>query len=1032
MNNIKIVLLLSLTLINFSFLFAQNNIKETLEGEIYSELNYRLIGPFRGGRSATVTGVTSNENCYYFGSTGGGVWKTENQGKTWKNISDGYFGGSIGAIAVSESNPSILYVGGGEKTVRGNVSSGSGMWKSIDGGNSWKSIGLRDSRHIPRIRINPTNPDILYAAVLGNIYKSTTERGVYKSIDGGETWNKILFANDNAGAIDLIIDPNNSNTLYASTWNIRRTPYSLSSGGDGSALWKSMDAGTTWKEISLNNGFAKGTLGIIGITVSPKNSEKLWAIVENKDNGGVYRSIDGGNNWTIINQDRKLRQRAWYYSRIYADPNEENSIYIVNVNYHKSTDGGKTFSDYRAPHGDHHDLWISPNNSKRMIIGDDGGAQVSTDGGKQWSTYHNQPTAQFYRVTTDDHFPYRIYAAQQDNSTIRINSRSDGSYISDKDWEATAGGESAHIAIDPKDNEIIYGGSYGGFLTRKNHRTGENRAINVWPDNPMGYGADGMKFRFQWNFPLFFSKHNPNKLYTFSNHVHCSTDEGQSWKVLSKDLTRNDPTKQVSSGGPITQDNTGVEYYCTIFAAAESPIKEGELWVGSDDGLIHLSKDDGQNWKNITPKNLPKWAMINSIEPSRYNPGTCYIAATKYKLGDFNPYLFVTDNYGKTWNQINSGIEKEHFTRVLKEDPKNESILYTGTENGMYISHNKGKLWNSFQMNLPIVPITDIIFKENSLIVATQGRSIWILDDITIIQQTQNLRKETNNHLFKPKTSYRTKGSAIKKNLLYGENIANGVVSYFYIKNYSEKDSIQLSYLNTSGDTLKTIKNYGKDNKLIVEKGLNKWVWNMRVDGAKKEDDMILWWANLQGPKVVPNKYSISLNINNENLTETFTIKKDPRSEVSILEMEKQFLFITKNNIEINKAHQAIKEIRKLHVKLKNFKEENQNNPKYKELLIKADSILVKTKSIEENLYQTKNKSPQDPLNYPIKLTNKLAHINSLVGIGDYPPTAQDIMVSKLLIQKIQLNIKKYKEIKQKDIKLFNILYHEMNIPFLE
>ena len=538
------------------------------QSDVYASiLKWRHIGPFRGGRSAAVTGVAGQPNLYYMGATGGGVWRTTDAGNSWHNISDGFFGGSIGAIAVSEYDNNVIYVGGGEVTVRGNVSYGYGMFKSLDAGKTWKPIGLENSKHIPRVCIHPKNPDLVYAAVLGDLYQSSEERGVYRSKDGGETWEKVLFANKDAGAVDLILDPTNPRIIYASTWKIRRTPYSLESGGEGSALWKSVDGGDNWVEISTNKGFPKGTLGIIGVTVSPQNGDRVWAIVEN-ENGGVFRSEDGGETWMKVNSERKLRQRAWYYSRIYADPEDIDAVYVLNVNWFKSKDGGKTFEARQSPHGDHHDLWIDPNDSDRMIISDDGGAQVSFDNGINWTTYHNQPTAQFYRVTTDNHFPFRIYAAQQDNSTIRIAHRTSGCSITERDWEPTAGGESAHIAVDPTDNDIVYAGSYGGYFTRYNHRTEQLRAINVYPDNPMGHGAVGMRYRFQWNFPIFFSKHDPNKLYTCSQHLHLSTNEGQSWEIVSPDLTRNDTSKMQSSGGPITKDNTGVEYYCTIFAAA--------------------------------------------------------------------------------------------------------------------------------------------------------------------------------------------------------------------------------------------------------------------------------------------------------------------------------------------------------------------------------------------------------------------------------------------------------------------------------
>ena len=585
--SIKLVSITSLLfLIGFQLTNAQSkkrNKKSIISypERMYSSLEYRSIGPYRGGRSSAVTGVEEKPNLFYFGAAGGGVWKTENGGETYENISDGYFGGSIGSISVSKSDTNVIYVGGGEVTVRGNVSSGYGIWKSLDAGKTWIFAGLPKSRHVPRIVIDPNNSDIVYAAVLGNIYKPTPERGVYKSIDGGVNWRRILFSNQHSGAVELVMDPSNPRVLYASTWRLNRTPFSLNSGGEGSALWKSIDEGKNWTQISLNNGFAKGTLGIIGVTVSPVNSQKVWAIVENKDEGGIYQSDDGGSTWNYINDSRALRQRAWYYSKIYADTQDEDIVYVMNVSYHKSKDGGKTFKSNNANHGDHHDLWIAPEDNQRMIIADDGGAQVSFNAGTTWSTYHNQPTAQFYRVTTDNSFPYRIYVAQQDNSTLRVNHRSSASGITEKDWEETAGGESAHLAIDPLDNDVVYGGSYGGFLTRVNHKNNSVRGINVWPDNPMGYGAEGMKYRFQWNFPIHFSKHNPKKLYTFSNHVHVSENEGQSWKIISPDLTRNDPEKLKSSGGPITQDNTGVEYYCTIFAANESPLKEGLIWIRS-------------------------------------------------------------------------------------------------------------------------------------------------------------------------------------------------------------------------------------------------------------------------------------------------------------------------------------------------------------------------------------------------------------------------------------------------------------------
>ncbi|GGG13341.1 hypothetical protein GCM10011344_12520 [Dokdonia pacifica] len=1004
---------------------------QTPDESSYEALEYRLIGPFRGGRSAAVTGVPGQPDLFYMGSTGGGVWRTTNGGKEWENISDGFFGGSIGAVEVSKSDPNVIYVGGGEKTLRGNVSSGYGIWKTVDAGQTWSQMGLKNSRHVPRIRVHPTNPDIVYAGVLGNIYKPTQERGVYKSIDGGKTWRQTLFSNANAGVVDLIIDPNNYRVLYATTWNARRTPYSLSSGGDGSALWKSTDEGETWTELSTNDGFAKGILGIMGITVSPVNSNRLYAMVENEKEGGLYTSKDGGMNWSKINSERKLRQRAWYYTRLYADTKDENTVYVLNVRYHKSTDGGKSFSTYNAPHGDHHDLWIAPEDPNRMIIGDDGGAQVTYDGGRSWSTYLNQPTSQFYRVTTDNAFPYRIYVAQQDNSTIRIPHRTEGFSISEDDWESTAGGESAHIAVDPKNNEIVYGGSYDGFLTRVNHEKNTVRSISVWPDNPMGHGVEDMKYRFQWNFPIIFSKHNPNRMYTFSQNVHVTENEGQSWKVISPDLTRNDPEKMKSSGGPITQDNTSVEYYCTIFAAAESPLKEGLLWVGSDDGLVHVSRNGGETWDNVTPKGMPEWMMINSVEPSAFDEGTAYIAGTRYKSGDFAPYLYKTTDYGKTWKKITNGIPAEHFTRVVREDPKQKGLLYAGTETGMYISFDDGKNWKSFQLNLPIVPITDLTIKDNNLIVATQGRSLWIIDDLGMLHQSAFAKA---NYLFKPKDTYRMGGGSRTGSLTTGTNHPSGVMTYFNLKEYdAKKDTISLTYMTVAGDTIQSFSTGAKEkkDKLKAKKGGNLFSWNTRTDGAERLKGMILWWASLDGPKAVPGNYKVVMNVNGEEQTQAFVIRPNPNAEATVADMQRQYDFISDVNKTVDRAHQSIKKIRKMNAQLKAFEAQYKDDSRTADLREKAKTMQEAFSKIEKELYQTKNRSGQDPLNFPIKLTNKLGHLNSLVGMGDFGPTDQDIAVKNELSAAITKQLEAFDTMLDAEVAQFNTDFNNLKLNYL-
>ena len=998
---------------------------QPVDTSLFGGLEWRNIGPFRGGRSASVTGVRGKPSLYYFGSTGGGVWRTKDGGQTWSNISDQFFGGSIGAIEVAPSDPNVIYVGGGECTVRGNVSYGYGLWKSTDAGETWVPSGLEQSRHIPRIRVHPSNPDIVYAAVLGDLFKDTKERGIYKSIDGGKTWKQVLFANERAGAIDLIIDPNNSRIMYATTWRVHRNPYELSSGGEGSALWKSKDGGDTWENISTAKGLPSGIWGIAGITVSPANSQRLWAIIEN-DNGGVFRSNDGGRTWEKTNTDRNLRQRAWYYSRIYADPHSEDIVYVVNVAYHKSKDGGKTFTAYNANHGDHHDLWIDPDNPERMIIGDDGGAQVSYDGGENWSTYHNQPTAQFYRVTTDNHFPYRIYGAQQDNSTVRISHRISGGSIDEDDWDPTAGCECGHIAVDPLNNDIVYGGCYDGVIERYDHKTGFSRNVDVWPDLPMGHGAEGARYRFQWNFPIFFSPHDPRKLYAASNHLHVTTDEGQSWSVISPDLTRNDSTKLKPSGGPITKDNTSVEYYCTIFAAAESPRVKNLLWTGSDDGLIHLSRDGGNRWTNVTPSFLPKWIMINSLEPDPHSDGGCYIAATMYKSGDYSPYLLRTKDYGQTWKMINTGIDPGHFTRVIRSDPLQKSVLYAGTESGMYISFDDGDHWQSLQLNLPVVPITDLAVKNDNLIAATQGRSFWILDELSQLKQAAKHAPDKIS-FFRPSDFYRLSGSSYKSKTA-GTNYPGGLVAYYYLPSELKKEDTLLIHLfNERGDTIHTYSTHASEDayKITPKKGMNKFHWNLRYKPAKRFEGMILWAGNLSGPKALPGNYFMEIRKADEVLRQPFTILRDPRSEVSDEDYRKYEIFVTQVRDKITQAHEVILEIRDIRDQLKHYTSRIPDDEDLKKAAQQIDSTIT---VIEESLYQTKNKSGQDPLNYPVRLTNKLAYLNSILGNGEYPPTEQSIAVREELESAIDFQLESLERIKRELITSFNGMIREKKI----
>ncbi|WP_340114141.1 WD40/YVTN/BNR-like repeat-containing protein [Maribellus mangrovi] len=1033
-----IVLMLGFSVIGFSKK-ADKTASTVPDTSAYSNLKYRNIGPFRGGRSAAVCGIDGNTDVHYMGATGGGVWKTENAGQSWKNITDGYFGGTIGAIAVAPSDDNIIYVGGGEVTLRGNVSHGYGIWKSMDAGETWEYKALKEGQYIPRIRIHPNNPDLVYAAVLGHVFGPNEERGVYRSKDGGDNWERILFVSKDAGAVDLIIDPFNPLVLYASTWKVRRTPYSLESGGEGSDLWKSRDGGDNWEKISGNKGLPKGTLGIIGVTSSPIKRNRLWAIVE-AENGGVFRSDDAGKSWIKVNDDRNLRQRAWYYTRIYADTQNEDIVYVLNVQFWKSKDGGKSFESIRTPHSDHHDLWISPSDNTHMIVADDGGGQVTLDGGHNWSTMMNQPTAQFYRVTTDNHFPYRIYAAQQDNSTVRIPHRSLSSGISEDDWEPTAGGESGFIAPDPKNPDIVYGGSYGGYLVRQNHKTGEARMINVWPDNPMGWAAKDLKYRFQWNYPIFFSGHDENTLYCAANVLFKTTNEGQSWTQISPDLTRSDTTKMGASGGPITKDNTSVEYYGTIFAACESALEPGIIWAGSDDGLIHVTRDGGENWENVTPPSsiMHEWTMINSIEAHPFEKGGLYVAATSYKNNDFTPYLYKTTDYGRTWTTITNGIAKDHFTRVIRADKNKAGLLFAGTESGMYISFNDGELWQAFQLNLPVVPITDLTIKNNDLIVATQGRSLWILDDITTLHQLSKETLDKDFALLDQSDSYRILAGRGGNNL--GKNPPAGAVIDFWLKEKTDSTKVALEILDENKALIKTFRNDASDkeikdnpalSKLDVSKGINRFAWNLSYPGAKGFPGLIMWSGGLGGPVAAPGTYYAKLSVDSVSIEKPFEILAVPTYSSTPEDYQLQFDFLTEVRDKLTETHQCILDIRTAKEQLNSTKEkidakENQ------EIVDQIKLLTEKMDTIEKSLYQTKNKSRQDPLNFPIRLNDKLAGVASVVAWSDARPTDQAVEVKDDLIAAIDKQLNAFKKIKEEDIPQLNKLIWEAKIPAIQ
>ncbi|MFP3938758.1 MAG: WD40/YVTN/BNR-like repeat-containing protein [Thermoanaerobaculia bacterium] len=1026
--------------------------------ELLAALEWREVGPYRGGRSAAVAGIPGVPNVYYFGATGGGVWKTEDGGTAWKNVSDGWFGGSIGAVAVSAWDPNVVYVGTGEKTVRGNVSHGDGVWKSTDAGRTWTHVGLAESRHVSRIRIHPKDPDRVYAAALGHLYGPNEERGVFRSTDGGETWERVLFVDEHTGAVDLVMDPTNPRVLYASFWQVQRTPWSLESGGPGSSLWKSTDGGDTWAELTENDGLPEGTWGISGVAVSPTDPDTVYAIVEAEE-GGVFRSRDGGETWRRTNAERKLRQRAWYYTRIYADPADAESVYVLNVRFWKSKDGGESFESISTPHGDNHDLWIAPEDPLRMIEANDGGANVTFDGGETWSTQANQPTAQMYRVSTDDDFPYRLLGGQQDNSTVRIRSRSAGGWaVGVRDWEPTAGGESGYVVAKPGEPDVVYGGSYGGFLVRVDHDTGETRAVNVWPDDPMGAGAGEQEYRFQWNFPLFFSPHDPDVLYAAANVLFRTTDGGQSWEAISPDLTRAVPETLGSSGGPITQDNTSVEYYATIFYALESPHEPGVLWAGSDDGLVHLSRDGGESWTEVTP-DWPEWMQVNAMDAHPFEPGGLYVAGTRYKSDDFTPYLYKTTDWGETWTRIDSGIPRDHFTRVIRADPDRPGLLYAGTERGVHVSFDDGSSWRSLQLELPVVPVTDLAVHEKDLVAATQGRGFWILDDLSPLHQVgaemgSAVQEGGSGEpaLLAPRAAYRLRAGRAEDPGDAGTNPAPGAWIHYVLPADLEEDAdVRLEVLEPDGDLVRAFvpKPEGDDDgeegtgddgageaakveleRLEPEPGLNRLVWDLEYPGAESFPGMILWNRNLNGPTAVPGEYRARLSAGEWSAEVPFEVLPDPRTSATPEDFRAQFEFVAGVRDKLTETHREIRRIRDVRGQVEDLTKrlEDAGSEPPEELRESADALVERITEIEEVLYQTKNQSRQDPLNFPIRLNDKLANLLGLASVGDSRPTDQMLAVRDELVGAIDAELAELRTVWDEDLPELNRLASEAGV----
>ncbi|MEO5904645.1 MAG: glycosyl hydrolase [Gemmatimonadaceae bacterium] len=1029
------------------------------DSSAFGALKWREIGPFRGGRSVAAAGSPKRPYEYYFGTTGGGVYKTTDGGMTWGAVTDKYFGGTVGAIEVSESNPDIVYVGTGESPIRGNVSHGDGVFKSADAGKTWNYVGLADTRQIGRIKVDPKNPDIVYVAALGHVWGPNPERGVFKSENGGKSWRKVLFVSDSAGAVDLTMDPSNTKVLYASVWHAYRTPWKLVSGGAGSGLYKSTDAGETWTNITHNTGMPTGILGNIGVAVSPVNPNRVWALIE-ADSGGVYKSDDAGRTWTKTNSERTLRQRAWYYTRIYADTKDTNTVYALNTGMYRSTNGGKTFRGIPVPHGDNHDLWISPNDPNRMIEANDGGANVSFNAGKTW-TEEDQATAQFYHVTTTNHFPYRVCGAQQDNSTLCGPSRANGG-IDRSMWYDVGGGESGYIAVRPDDPEIIYAGSYGGLLTRHDQRTGFERDINPWPDNPMGHDAVDAKYRFQWTFPIVLSPHDPNTMYVGSSVVFRTKNEGQSWEAISPDLTRNDPKTLGPSGGPITKDQTSVEYYGTVFTIAESPTTAGVIWAGSDDGLVHVTRDNGKTWKNVTPRGIPEWSRVSMIEASHFSAGTAYVASNHFQMDDMKPYMYRTTDYGASWQLLVDGIPSTEFLRVVREDPERKGLLYAGTERGVWVSFDDGNHWQTLRKNLPIVPVHDLAIKEGDLVAATHGRSFWILDDLSALRQMNPTIVKSRAHLFKPRDVYRAGFGGGGENGSSGghpsgTNPPSGAVIYYWLKTSGQpvmmdfldakgtliksftsaqdpivaRDSVRGDSIKTArADSLKkagvtadsTIKSEARSEetpppsdgprraspppRVSNKAGLNTFVWNMRYPDASTFENIIMWAAGTNGPFAIPGTYTVRIHASGETESQTFRLVKDPRSKATQADLADQFAFVMQIRDETTKANDAVKVIRNLRSQIAD-REKKLPADKRASFESGANALMAQLSAVEQEIYQVKNRSGQDPLNYPIKLNNKIAALAGVASSTDARPTSQTREVFRVLSRQLDSQLAK-------------------------
>ena len=1064
----------------------------SVDTSLFSALRWREVGPPRGGRSVAVAGSAQRPLEYWMGTTGGGVYKTTDGGMNWQPMTDRYFGGTIGAITVDPSNPDIVWVGGGETCIRGNTSHGDGVWKTTDGGRTWKLMGFSEE-HVSNIAIHPTNSNIVYLGVFGDVFKATPNRGIYKTTDGGTNWTKSLFVNDSTGSIDLIMDPSNPEVLYAAMWQAWRQPWGMSSGGVHSAIYKTTDGGANWANLTTTaRGLPKGQIGKIGLAVSPANPRRVWALIEH-DSGGIYRSDDAGATWEYINKERKLRQRAWYYTHIYADPKNADIMYALNVQFFRSRDGGKTFpQNIQVPHGDNHDMWIAPNDPDRMIEGNDGGANVSFNGGRSWTDL-DFPTAQFYHVTTTNEWPYKICGAQQDNSTLCGPSRKQGT-IDISDWYDAGGCESGYIAAHPAKPNVTFAGCYGGNLDRKDRETDFTRDVTVYPRNPMGHSSEDIAVRFNWTFPIVFSRHNPNVLYAAGSRLFRSMNEGESWTAVSPELARRDPKTMGPSGGPITKDQTGVETYGLIFAFDESPITPGLLWAGSDDGLVWISRNNGVSWSNVTPPDIGDFSRISIIEPSSYDAGTAYVAANRYALGDKKPIFYKTTDYGKTWTAINNGIKNDHFARVIREDPVRRGLLFAGTERAIYVSFDDGRSWQPLQKNLPPVPIHDLTIRDNDIIVATHGRSFWVMDDISPLRQVSAQIAAKDAHLFRPVDTYRTQwsggfggGGGGGGGGGVGANPPSGAVIYYTLKSPNQKvnlvfsdvagkviqtftseqdpeaaaDSVRLEQIKAQRVDSLTRTGLARDSATKVVNaalaspqaqfqalgienprprpprvanrgGLNQFSWNLRYPDAVSFDNLIMWAAGTNGPVAPPGTYSVRLTVNDGPAQSfNFRVRKDPRSTSTDADILAQFNLLIAIRDKTTEANNAVRMVRNMRSQVDD-RTNRLSADRKTEFNGIATGMMGNLSKAEQEAYQVRNESNQDPLNFPIKLNNEIAGVASYVSQGEYRPTKQAYEVFEMLSKELDVHLKAIQSTLASDLPKLNAILRAAGLPELK